>query len=325
LNRHLLDVDVLDERELAAILNASTPILNSSQRIARILDGLGVALLFEKPSARTRNSCEMAVFQLGGHPVTIRGEEVGLSTGREAPGDIARTLACYHRIVGARVFDHSILEEMASSLDSSESQVGIINLLSDRAHPCQAIADLLTFRQVKGRLEGGIIAYVGDGNNVCRSLALAGVMAGMEIRVCSPTGYRLGESDIELIESHPAGSRTGGRLVLIDDPMQAADGAEAIYTDVWTSMGQEEEASERREAFKGFTVDEDLMSMAASDAVFMHCLPAHRSEEVSAEVIDGPASVVWRQAENRMHAMRGIFAWVVGAINDVDSNGWGVN
>jgi ornithine carbamoyltransferase len=271
-----------------------------------VLAGRGVALVFEKPSNRTRNATEMAVVQLGGHPISIRDDEVGLGT-RETPEDIARTLACYHAAIGARVRDHADLERMARALDASGVPVPIINLLSDRAHPCQSLADLLTMEELLGGLRGRTLAWIGDANNVCRSLLLAGAMAGMRMRVASPSGFGLDPFDAERIESR------GGDLELVDRPELAVDGADAVHTDVWVSMGQEPEAEDRRRAFEGFTVDEALMAKAAPEAAVLHCLPAHRGEEIAASVVDGPRSAVWRQAENRLHAMRGLLLWLLGA------------
>jgi ornithine carbamoyltransferase len=249
-----------------------------------------VALLFEKPSARTRSSSELAVVQLGGHPLAIRDHEVGLDV-RETTEDVARTLACYHAAIAARVYDHRNLERMADAVD-----VPVINLLSDRSHPCQALADLLTVRQVFGSLAGRTLTYVGDGNNVARSLAVGGGLIGMHVRIASPAGYELDGTTAEIT----------------NDPTAAVKGADVVYTDVWTSMGQEVEAVERRQAFAGFTVTDDLMAGAADDAVFLHCLPAHRGEEVTADVLDGPRSRIWLQAENRMHAMRGLLLLLFG-------------
>ncbi len=257
------------------------------------LAGRGVALVFQKPSARTRNSMEMAVFQLGGHPVYIQKEEVGLGT-RESAGDVARTLACYHSVIAARVIDHGDLEAMAAATDKP-----LLNLLSDRAHPLQALADLLTVRQLRGGLEGARIAYVGDGdNNVCRSLAEACSLLGIDLRIASPEGYGLGEAL--------------DHVTRLADPAEAVAGADFVYTDVWVSMGQDEEAEARRTALAGYRVDETLMARCPQ-ARFLHCLPARRGEEVSAGVIDGPQSAVWLQAENRMHTARGALAWLMGA------------
>jgi len=295
MTRHFLDVDDLTPDELASVLDRA-----QDPRPPRVLDGRGMALLFEKPSARTRNSMEMAVVQLGGHPVTIRGEEVGFDV-RETSEDIARTLACYHAAIGARVFDHRVLERMAAVSD-----VPVVNLLSDRAHPMQALADLLTLRDRFGALKGLVVAYIGDANNVCRSLMFGAALSSLEIRVASPGGYGPDPADV----AHAEG--LGGEVMISTDPIEAALGADAVYTDVWASMGQEDEAIARREAFAAFSVDARVMASAAPGAVFLHCLPAHRGEEVAAEVVDGPQSLVWPQAENRMHAARGMLAWLLG-------------
>ena len=292
--RHLLDIDDLAPTELDEVLRAA-----EESRPRPVLERRGVALLFEKPSARTRSSMEVATIQLGGHPVTIRGEEVGLDV-RESVEDVTRTLGCFHAVLGARVFEHAKLERMAA-VDA----LPVVNLLSDDAHPMQALADVLTVRQLLGAEQGVAIAYVGDANNVARSLALAAGMVGMDVRVASPAGYGFGEADLARLAA------AGVEPFLTDDPVSAVEGAEVVYTDVWASMGQEDEAAARRAAFAGFTVDEALMGQAAPDAVFLHCLPAHRGEEVAASVVDGPASHVWLQAENRMHAARGLLQWLL--------------
>ena len=283
--RHFLEVDDLSADELTAVLD-----LAEQGARPQVLAGRGVALLFEKPSARTRNSTEVAVAELGGHPLTMRGEEVGLDM-RETVEDVTRTLACYHAVIAARVFDHANLERMAAV-----STVPIVNLLSDRAHPCQALADLLTLRQRWGSLEGRTVAWVGDGNNVCQSLIRAARLSGLRMHVATPPGY----------EPDPAGGAIVG-----NDPAAAVTGADAVFTDVWASMGQEEEAGERKQAFAGFAVDDELMARAAPDALFLHCLPAHRGEEVAASVVDGPQSVVWQEAATRLHAVRGLLLWLL--------------
>jgi ornithine carbamoyltransferase len=291
--RHLLDIDDLTSSELARVLD-----LAEAPAPAPVLAGRGVALLFEKPSTRTRNSMEMAVVGLGGHPVTIRDQEVGLD-GRETVEDVTRTLACYHAVVGARVFEHAKLERMAAV-----DRVPVVNMLSDDAHPLQALADLLTVRQALGSLEGRVLAYVGDANNVVRSLALAAARTGMTMRVAAPEGYQLTGAAEARVRA------AGGDLLLTTDPVEAVDGADVVATDVWASMGQEAEAAGRRRAFAGYTVDPSLMARARPDAVFLHCLPAHRGEEVAAEVIDGPQSRVWQEAENRMYSGRGLLSWL---------------
>jgi len=295
--RHLLEIDDLTEIELREVLAlASEPIS------AHPLEGKGVALLFEKPSARTRNSMEMAVVQLGGHPLTIRPDEVGLDT-RETVEDVTRTLCCYHSLIGARVFQHAMLERAVAV-----SSVPIINMLSDQGHPLQGLADVLTLAEEFGGVDvlaGRTIAYVGDGNNVARSLALAAGMLGMSVRVASPEGFELSDSDTDRIRA------AGVDVVCTQDPVAACDGVDAVYTDVWTSMGQEAETAIRLEAFSGFTVTEDLMEVTAPHSVFLHCLPAHRGEEVTHDVLEGSRSRVWLQAENRMHAARGAIRWLL--------------
>jgi ornithine carbamoyltransferase len=302
--RHLFDVDSLTSAELEAVLALAEV---DPADLSPALAGKGVALLFEKPSARTRNSTEMAVVALGGHPVYIQGTEVGLDV-RETAEDVARTLACYHSVVCARVMDHRSLTRMAAALDAGDVPVPVVNLLSDVAHPCQALADLLTLRHEFGAsLEDRTVAYIGDANNVWLSLALAGAMVGLTVNVAAPKGYGPSDADLERIRA------LGGAGLVTEDPAEAAAGADAVYTDVWTSMGQEEESGARLQAFAGFTVDEALMKQAAPEAIVLHCLPAHRGEEIAAEVVDGPQSRIWPQAANRMHAMRGLLAWLTHA------------
>jgi ornithine carbamoyltransferase len=291
-----LEVDALTPDRLAALLDRAIAWKQDSDAVPGLLAGQGVALLFEKPSARTRSSTEMAVIGLGGHPIYIRPEEVGLGV-RESVEDVARTLASYCRILAARVFDHATLQAMADAVDAP-----VVNLLSDRAHPCQALADVLTLRECLGSLDGRRIVFVGDGNNVAASLAFASALSGIELTVASPPGYELDDDVVDRARN------LGGAIEITIDPYEAVKGADAIYTDVWTSMGQEDEAMARRAAFAGYQVDRQMMEAAGDQAWFLHCLPAHRGEEVAAEVIDGPASLVWPQAANRMHAVRALFA-----------------
>ena len=295
MTRHFLEVDDLDADELDQVLEAA---MIPWGEISPVFGGRGAALLFEKPSLRTRNSMELAVAQLGGHPVTIFRDEAGIDS-RETAEDVARVLSRYHAVIAARVFEHGLLERLASA-----SRVPVVNMLSDDAHPCQTLADLLTLRQRFGVLKGRVLAYVGDGNNVCTSLMLGSVMEQMEVRVATPPGYAPPANVVER-------ARDRGDVIITEDPLAAVRGADAIYTDVWASMGQEDETERRRQAFAGFTVDDDLMDAAAPDAVFLHCLPAHRGEEVSASVLEGPQSLVWQQAENRLHAQRGLLYWLL--------------
>jgi ornithine carbamoyltransferase len=305
--QNLLDIDHLTPEAWDSVMALS---LDGSA--APCLRGEGVALLFEKPSARTRNSTEMAVIDLGGHPVYIQGHEVGLDV-RESVEDVARTLGCYHRVLCARVFDHTMLRRMVAALERSGFEVPVVNLLSDAAHPCQAVADMLTLRDALGRPAGQVLAYVGDANNMARSLTKAAVLEGMEVRIASPANYAFDPIELSSLQAFAQAAGRGGLVQMTDDPRQAASGASAIYTDVWTSMGQEDERAVRLAAFSGYTVDDALVSLANPDVAVLHCLPAHRGEEISDSVLEGPQSWVWRQAANRRVAMRGILSWVMGA------------
>lgn len=291
-----LEVDDLDPARLRRVLERARDWKRAPEIVPQPLARKGAALVFEKPSARTRSSTEMAVVTLGGHPIYIRGEEVGIGS-RESLEDVARTLTCYCTVLAARVFDHATLEAFAGA-----AVVPVVNLLSDRAHPTQALADLLTILEVFDSLEGRRLAYVGDGNNVAASLAFGAALSGMELVVASPSGYELDDDVVERARN------LGGTIELVVEPQEAVQGVDAVYTDVWTSMGQEAEVNARRAAFAGYQVDLALMEIAGPDARFLHCLPAHRGEEVTADVIDGPQSVVWQQAENRMHATRALLA-----------------
>jgi ornithine carbamoyltransferase len=292
--RHLLEIDDLSRDELAHLCELA---LVPPTSLEPVLAGRGMACVFTKPSARTRNSTEMAVVQLGGHPIYITDDEIGIDR-RESAEDIARTLACYHAGICARVHDHAVLDRMAA-LDV----VPIVNLLSDRGHPLQAIADVLTIRAELGSVKDRAVAYIGDANNVARSLALAVGFLGGEIRVASPPSYGFSPEDLDRI------ALAGVELVLADRPEEAVRGADVVYTDTWTSMGQEGERVQRLAAFEGFDVDERLMALSPG-SIFLHCLPAHRGEEVTAGVIDGQQSRVWAQAANRLAAIRAVLAWL---------------
>ncbi len=296
---HFLEVDDLDPVRLRRILDDAVVWKADPGSIPPALEGRAAAALFQKPSARTRISIEMAIATLGGHPIYLRGEEVDLDV-RESVEDVARTMASMCSVIAARVFDHHVLERMAAVVD-----IPVVNLLSDTAHPCQALADLLTVREHFGDLEGRRIAFVGDGNNVVASLAYAAALSGVELAVASPDGYEL---DAHVVDR---ARNLGSAVELVGDPYDAVRGADVVYTDVWTSMGQEHERENRVRAFAGWTIDAALMKAATDGAIFMHCLPAHRGEEVAAEVIDGPQSVVWQQAGNRMHSGRSLLVDLV--------------
>ena len=296
MTRHLLAITDFTADELRAILT-----LAERPELPQALAGRGAALIFEKPSNRTRQSMEMAVFQLGGHPVYTRGEEVGFDV-REPVEDIARVMAGYHALLAARVFSHEIVARMAAV-----SPVPVVNMLSDHSHPLQALADVLTMQQVHGSLVGLGVAYVGDYNNVSRSLGEACVMLGANLALACPIGYHADAAELERVNALGPGAVTQ-----VHRPAEAVVGAVAVHTDSWTSMGQEAEKQKRSQAFEGYTVDSVLMANAAPGAAFYHCLPAHRGLEVSADVIDGPASRVVAQAHNRMHAARGALAFLFG-------------
>lgn len=293
---HLLDIADLDIDELRSMLT-----LAERPDLPRVLAGKGVALVFEKPSNRTRHSMEMAVVQLGGHPVYTRGEEVGLDV-REPVEDVTRVMAGYHAILAARVFEHSVVVRMAAV-----SSVPVVNMLSDHSHPLQALADLLTMQQVHGDLRGRTMAFVGDWNNVSRSVAEACIMLGVDVSLGCPEGYDAPPEELVRLDSLGPGS-----IRQSADPMVAVRGAVAVHTDTWTSMGREAEKAERARIFADYTVTPEMMSLATADAGFYHCLPAYRGYEVAAEVIDGPQSHVIAQAHNRLHAARGALAHLMG-------------
>ena len=294
--RDCLTLAEFTPEELALILDEAVKIkaMQKSRIPYRPLRGRTLAMVFQKPSNRTRVSFEVGMYQLGGHALSLSPQEIQMGK-RETPSDTGRVLARYIDAIMVRTFDHGELEELAGAAD-----VPVMNGLSDTHHPCQALADLLTVREEFGTLEGVKIAYAGDGNNVAHSLAIACALTGAELAIAHPEGHG---PDPEVVE---AAGRLGAAPVLAGDPREAADGARVVYTDVWASMGQEAEAAERKEKFGPFRVDEELMDLAAGDAIFLHCLPAHRGEEVTAGVIDGPRSRVFDQAENRLHAQKAL-------------------
>ncbi len=302
MTRHLLDVTDFTTDEICSILDLAEAPIDS---LGRPLEGLGAALVFEKPSNRTRHSMEMAVVQLGGHPVHTRGDEVGFDT-REPVEDVVRILAGYHAVIAARVYDHGVVARAAAAMDSDETRVPIVNMLSDASHPLQAFADALTMRQRLGDLAGRTVAYVGDYANVSRSLAEISLLLGMKVRLACPHGFDADESELERLAMIGTGD-----VAQTTRPDEAVDGADAVHTDTWVSMGQEADQAARCRAFEGYTVDSKVMDAAGPGAIFMHCLPAYRGFEVSADVIDGPSSVVFQQGHNRMHVARAALAFVL--------------
>jgi len=298
MSRSFLDVTDCSADEIALVLDIAE---RRPESLGHPLAGQGAALIFEKPSNRTRQSTEMAVVQLGGHPVYTRGEEVGFDI-RESVEDIARIMEGYHSVIAARVFAHEIVERLAAA-----ASVPVVNMLSDRSHPLQAVADALTMQQRLGELTGMTVAYVGDYNNVARSLAEISALLGMHVRFGCPSGFDADDAELERILLLGAAS-----VEQTTRPLDAVAGAHAVHTDTWVSMGQEDDKTARRQAFEGFTVDEPMMALADPAAIFLHCLPAYRGFEVTADVIDGPRSVVFQQGHNRMHAARAVLAFLLG-------------
>jgi ornithine carbamoyltransferase len=291
MSRHFLTGLELSASELDALLDRALE-LKREPLASRALAGRSVALIFEKPSTRTRVSFEVGVHELGGHAVVLRSDEMQLSRG-EAPLDTAQVLSRHVAAVGLRTGADAVLEELAA-----HSAVPIFNMLSAGHHPCQALADLMTLREALGGLRGTRVAYVGDANNVARSLALLGTLAGMDVALASPPGYTL-EDDLQL-------AAAAGSVSRHTDPYEAVQGANAVYTDVWVSMGDEATAEERRSALAAYKVDDALLDAAAPGAFAMHDLPAHPGEEISAEVLYGARQRIWDQAENRRHAQKAL-------------------
>jgi ornithine carbamoyltransferase len=289
LTRHFLTGEELTPGELEAVLERALE-LKAAPRASDALAGRAVALLFDRPSTRTRLSFEVGVVELGGHPVVLRPGEMQLSRG-ESARDTARILSRQVHAVGVRTGPDEVLQELAA-----EDLIPVFNMLTAGHHPCQALADLLTLRETFGRLGGLRLAYVGDGNNVARSLAIVGSAAGVEVVVAAPPGFQL--------------EPVAGAL-LTDDPRAAVDGAHAVYTDVWVSMGDEDDAEARRRALEPYRLDDRLLDAAAPGAVALHCLPAHPGEEITPGVLYGARQRIWEQAENRRHAQKALLEWLL--------------
>ncbi|MDX1449838.1 MAG: ornithine carbamoyltransferase [Acidimicrobiia bacterium] len=294
----LLGIAGLDPAVLQEMLATAAAVKADPDSYRKALSGRSIGLFFQKQSLRTWVSCDVAAIQLGIHPIAIRNEQTGLGS-RETPEDVGRVLERYLDLLGMRVFDHGDLEAI-----DAVTTMPLVNLLSDREHPCQAIADLMTLAEHRP-LPGATVAFLGDGNNVCHSLMLATVKAGGAIRIATPPGY---EPDEMLVDE----ARAFGEVILTDDPEAAVLGADAVYTDVWASMGQEEEASLRRRHFARFQVNDALMQAAGPDAIFLHCLPAHRGEEVTESVMNSERSRIFDQAENRLHAFKAVLLQLLG-------------
>lgn len=304
--RHFLDLSDVPAAELRRILDHAAAMKSAWRKgappVDRPLAGRTLAMIFEKPSTRTRVSFDLAMRQLGGETIMLTGKEMQLGRG-ESIGDTARVLSRFVEAICIRILDHSAMQELAR-----HASVPVINALTKRTHPCQIMADILTFEERRGPIAGRTVAWVGDGNNVLASWVHAAQRFDFSIRVATPPSLQPAPAVLAFAQA------TGTRLTVLDDPRAAVDGVDCVVTDCWLSMGDEEKTA-RATLLKPYQVDGALMACAAKDALFMHCLPAHRGEEVTDEVIDGPQSVVFDEAENRLHAQKGILAWCLGAMD----------
>jgi ornithine carbamoyltransferase len=298
---NLISIADLSSEEIGAILDRADELKarRDDPATRSILAGKSLATIFEKPSTRTRVSLEVAMTDLGGHPLYLSSNDLQLGRG-ETIADTARVLSRFVHGIAARVYDHNTVEELAR-----EASVPVINSLSNVEHPCQILADLMTMRERFGRLEGLKVAWVGDGNNVCNSTILASALMGMEIVVASPPGFG---PDRKILDQ---ADRLGDGAVVVTDPAKAVSGADVVETDTWVSMGDEAEAAKRVKAFSRYQVNEDLLKHASDDVIVMHCLPAHRGQEITDEVMDGPRSAILDQSENRLHSIKAVLEWLM--------------
>ena len=301
--RHFLVDDDITSAEQEAILDEADRMKKDPYAARPLAGPQSVAVIFEKPSTRTRLSFDVGIADLGGHPIIIDAATTQIGRG-ETIEDTAQVLSRYVSAIVIRTFGQDRIERLADA-----AAVPVVNALTDYAHPCQALADLQTVREKKGGLAGLTLAYLGDGNNMAHSLLLAGALAGMHVRVASPPGFA--PIDQVVRRAGEIGERTGATATVTDDALLAARGADVLYTDVWASMGQESEAAERLLVFRPYALDERAVEAAADDVIVMHCLPAHRGEEIAADVMDGPHSVVFDQAENRLHAQKALLSFLV--------------
>ncbi len=305
--RDLLSIADLSRDEVLRVFDLATELKREYLADRRHADpplvGRTLAMLFQKPSLRTRVTFEAGMNQLGGHAIYLT--EDTILGARETVHDVARNLERFVDAIVVRTGPHAVVQELAGQAD-----IPVINGLTLREHPCQALADMFTMRERFGRLEGLVVAFVGDGNNVYHSLALLGAMLGMEVRLAHPTGYAPNQQIVE--RARAIAAEHGGRLEFTSEPVVAVHGAQVVYTDAWTSMGQEAETVERRDAFSRYRVDAALLDAAGPDAVAMHCLPAHRGEEITSDVMDGPRSIIWDQSENRLHVQKALLVEVIG-------------
>ncbi len=304
LGKDLLSISDLGSEDIRLLIKDAVDM--KAEGWLSLLSGKTLVIMFEKPSLRTRVSFELAMRQLGGETVYLSPAEVGLGD-RESVSDVARVLSRYANAVTARTFSHQTLEVLAG-----HATVPVINALSDLEHPCQALADLLTIYEKKNDLTGLTLAFVGDGNNVAHSLMLAASLTGINFRIASPASYRVQDRILSLAQGYAVAS--GAEILATEEPQEAVNGADVVYTDVWTSMGQEAEAEERARVFRRYQVNGELLSLAKEDAILMHPLPAHRGEEVSESILESPKSVVFDQAENRLHIQKALLAMLLGGL-----------
>jgi ornithine carbamoyltransferase len=304
--RHLISIHDLSASEVAGLFRLAAAVKAEPRRFGSALASKSLGMIFEKSSTRTRVSFEVGMVQLGGHALFLSSRDIQLGRG-EPIGDTAQVLSRYVDGIMARTFAHQTVLDLARY-----GSVPVINGLTDDLHPCQALADYFTLGEVFGDLKGRKIAYIGDGNNMAHSLLFGAAKVGMDVAIASPAAYAVKPHYAELARQDAAAA--GTRVELTDDPRAAAAGASCVYTDVWASMGQEGESAERLRAFHGFQVDGAVMAAARADAVFLHCLPAHRGVEVAAEVADGPQSRIFDEAENRLHVQKAIMLWLMGGV-----------
>ncbi len=301
--RDLISIKELTPQEIIGLLDLARKLKKAKGKRTKDLDGKSVGLLFQKPSNRTRVSFEVAVWQLGGNCIYLSPEEIDLGK-RESVADVAKTLSRYLDCLVARTFTHADILDLVKY-----SSIPIINGLSDLFHPCQALADLQSVREHFGKLKGITLAYIGDGNNVCHSLMLGCAQTGMHMRMATPKQYEPLEEVIKA--AYAIAKQTGSKISFTNDPREAVKDVQVIYSDVWVSMGQESETKRRLKDFEGFQIDDKLAALADKDYIFMHCLPAHRGLEVSSSIIDGPHSIVFDQAENRLHVQKAILIFLL--------------
>ena len=298
-----LKLDDCSSEQLKKLIEVALVMKRSSSG-EKPLQGKSLGMIFTKSSTRTRIGFELGMYQLGGYAMQLRSDEIQMGRG-ESLADTAKILSRYLDGLAVRIDDHSIIEELADA-----ASIPVINALTDKYHPCQGVADYATLLETKGSLDQIKLAYIGDGNNVAHSLIIGAALLGVEATFATPVGYSLAEDVVakagEIMKS------SGAKLSFTNDPKEAAEGADALYTDVWVSMGQESETAQRQKAFKGFCIDEELLKVAKPDCVVMHCLPAHRGEEITDSVMDGPQSIVFEQAENKLHAQKAILKLVLG-------------